>query len=261
MELKLQDQGVRVDDAPRGRAAGSLRGSLNVALVGGGPLGQQIVRQWLRQVSPAAGIAAFHGPDDLLATAATDRRPDLIVGVLLHTRPTPQTFEALRPLVASGAGSPVVVVAAEEAPHLVAAALRRGIRGYITTSLPPAVAAAAVKLVLLGGIFAPPAAAPDAAGQGAPPPKPAATGGAESRPAPSSVEAAAQPRLSPRERQVLDLLRMGLSNRMIAADLRISQNTVMVHVRHLMRKLGATNRTQAVFRARVLTAEGEDGGI
>ncbi|MGC2855870.1 LuxR C-terminal-related transcriptional regulator [Novispirillum sp. DQ9] len=56
--------------------------------------------------------------------------------------------------------------------------------------------------------------------------------------------------LTPREKDVLALLSRGHSNRQIARALTISENTAMVHVRNLMRKLGATNRTQAVFNAR-----------
>lgn len=56
--------------------------------------------------------------------------------------------------------------------------------------------------------------------------------------------------LTPREEDVLALLSRGHSNRQIARSLAISENTAMVHVRNLMRKLGATNRTQAVFNAR-----------
>ncbi|MGL5114344.1 MAG: LuxR C-terminal-related transcriptional regulator [Beijerinckiaceae bacterium] len=37
---------------------------------------------------------------------------------------------------------------------------------------------------------------------------------------------------------------------MIAADLGMSENTVKVHVRHVMRKLRATNRTQAALMSR-----------
>jgi LuxR family maltose regulon positive regulatory protein len=58
--------------------------------------------------------------------------------------------------------------------------------------------------------------------------------------------------LSPRESEILRLLATGASNQDIAASLVITQETVKRHVRHILAKLSATNRTQAVVRARDL---------
>ncbi len=52
--------------------------------------------------------------------------------------------------------------------------------------------------------------------------------------------------LTPRERQVLDLLAEGLPNKMIAARLSISDQTAKFHVASICGKLGASNRTEAV---------------
>jgi DNA-binding NarL/FixJ family response regulator len=54
--------------------------------------------------------------------------------------------------------------------------------------------------------------------------------------------------LSPRERDVLAKLRDGHQNKIIAFELGISQSTVKVHLRNIMKKMGATNRTQVVMR-------------
>jgi DNA-binding NarL/FixJ family response regulator len=48
---------------------------------------------------------------------------------------------------------------------------------------------------------------------------------------------------------VLACLKNGLSNKQIARELDMSEATVKVHVRHIMKKLGASNRTQAVVLA------------
>jgi DNA-binding NarL/FixJ family response regulator len=57
---------------------------------------------------------------------------------------------------------------------------------------------------------------------------------------------------TPRERDVIEALRRGRSNKVIAHDLRLSENTVKVHVRHIMRKLRASNRTQAALRSQLI---------
>ncbi|NJP04225.1 MAG: response regulator [Chloroflexaceae bacterium] len=55
--------------------------------------------------------------------------------------------------------------------------------------------------------------------------------------------------LTPREHEVLQLLVQGQTNRQIASQLSISALTVKVHVKHIMEKLGASDRTQAAVRA------------
>jgi DNA-binding NarL/FixJ family response regulator len=57
------------------------------------------------------------------------------------------------------------------------------------------------------------------------------------------------PDLSMREREVLALLALGLSNRDVAAELYLSVDTVKTYVRRLFSKLGVSNRTQAALRA------------
>jgi DNA-binding CsgD family transcriptional regulator len=60
--------------------------------------------------------------------------------------------------------------------------------------------------------------------------------------------------LTSREHEVLALLAEGASNAAIAARLVISEATVKSHVRHILRKLRAANRTEAVIRYQTLLA-------
>jgi DNA-binding NarL/FixJ family response regulator len=77
------------------------------------------------------------------------------------------------------------------------------------------------------------------------PPSPADGGaGAASRPA--------HQRLTGREHEVLQLVAAGLTNAEIAAELRLSPNTVKEHASSMFRKLGARNRADAVVRAQRL---------
>jgi DNA-binding NarL/FixJ family response regulator len=57
--------------------------------------------------------------------------------------------------------------------------------------------------------------------------------------------------LTPREREVLQLIGLGFSNKRIAQELRLSEKTVKTHVGHVLAKLGVDDRTQAaVFAVR-----------
>jgi DNA-binding NarL/FixJ family response regulator len=55
--------------------------------------------------------------------------------------------------------------------------------------------------------------------------------------------------LTPRELDVLRLMAEGKKNREIAESLSITRATAKVHVQHIIRKLGVSDRTQAVVRA------------
>ncbi|MFO7170709.1 MAG: response regulator transcription factor [Chloroflexota bacterium] len=55
--------------------------------------------------------------------------------------------------------------------------------------------------------------------------------------------------LTAREREVLDLVSQGLSNKLIARQLQISEHTVKFHLSSIFAKLGAVSRTDAVNRA------------
>jgi DNA-binding NarL/FixJ family response regulator len=59
----------------------------------------------------------------------------------------------------------------------------------------------------------------------------------------------ARGQLTQRELEVLALLKQGKTNKCIAATLSLSLNTAKVHVRNVMSKMGATNRTQAAMNA------------
>ncbi len=63
-------------------------------------------------------------------------------------------------------------------------------------------------------------------------------------------------KLSRRERDVLDQIQLGLTNRQIAERLVVSTNTINKHVQSVLRKLGVTNRVQAAIFAHGAPAGG-----
>jgi DNA-binding NarL/FixJ family response regulator len=132
------------------------------------------------------------------------------------------------------------------------AAMRRGVRGFFPPSIPVEVAIAGLRLVLAGGVYRPlpidarpiPSLATANASCGSSH-KP--SGILHAVPVERDVGHNTMVDLTPREKQVLAELELGLPNKLIAARLNLSENTVKMHMRHIMQKCSARNRTEAVI--------------
>ena len=148
-----------------------------------------------------------------------------------------------------------------------AAAMQRGVRGFFPTSIAVEVAVAGLRLVLAGGAYRPlPIIGHHEASQARTAPECTGlaalsghdghsengngengNGAAKIVPEETMVERT-MPDLTPREEQVLAALNLGLPNKLIAVRLNLSENTVKMHIQHIMRKCSARNRTEAVLR-------------
>jgi DNA-binding NarL/FixJ family response regulator len=160
--------------------------------------------------------------------ACTGRCGDVDLVLLDLKRLGPSWFDGLRAFRQRFPESPVVVITALEDPENVQRVLGHGAQGYIHKSSSPDTVLATLRQVLGGevGIAAPWTLE-------LPPP------------VPSSVLA-----LTPRQREILVLLCDGLSNKEIARELAMSDNTVRVHLAAVFRTLGVATRTQAALLAR-----------
>lgn len=136
----------------------------------------------------------------------------------------------------------LVVVSGSERRTDLLSALENGAAGYIPKSSSAKVLLGALQLVLAGGIYVPAQAirgdlitnADFAAGADETLTN-AGPGGGE--------------QLTPRQREVLERLREGKSNKQIAHELGLTEGTVKVHVTAILRLLGVRNRTQAALTA------------
>jgi DNA-binding NarL/FixJ family response regulator len=128
-----------------------------------------------------------------------------------------------------------VVLADSDEVAEVNRALTHGVRGYIPTSVEWEVAVAALGLISAGGTFVPADALRST------------TAKLDDQPEGEWQRRSDGRELTPRELSVIDLLREGKPNKLIARRLDMQESTVKVHVRNSLKKLNAANRTHAAF--------------
>lgn len=138
--------------------------------------------------------------------------------------------DCLRQVSAWLPGVPVAVLCGACDMDTALAAVRHGVRAYLSPSLGIEQILAALRLVRAGGIYIAPAAQGAGLRPCEPPPPPVR------QPPPAAAA------LTRREAEVLSHLRQGKPNKLIAYELGMSENTVKAHVGHILRKLKATNR-------------------
>jgi two-component system nitrate/nitrite response regulator NarL len=145
--------------------------------------------------------------------------------------------EAMAVLRAHQPDAAIVFLSADQSDQVILTALESGAAGYLIKSAGGADVAEAVRRAVDGEILVP-------ARQLA---KLLARRREESRR--SQEHARRLDSLTPRERQILALMTEGKDNREIARELSISYTTVRSHVRHLLSKMGARSKLEAVVRA------------
>jgi DNA-binding NarL/FixJ family response regulator len=194
------------------------------------PLFREALRGAVARVLPDAQLREADSVDALYQLVESEPDADLLL--LDLTMPGAQGFSALVHLRALHPQLPIVVVSAREEPAVMRRALDHGAVGFIPKSADAKTLGEAIAAVLAGDRWAPasaldgPAIAPD--------------------------EHAAAQRLrdlTPQQFRVLQMLGAGLLNKQIAYDLGVSEATIKAHMTAILRKLGASNRTQAVLIA------------
>jgi DNA-binding NarL/FixJ family response regulator len=202
---------------------------------------QALVRVGLRKIleaEPETTVVGEAGDGEDAVAAARRLRPDV---VLMDIRmPALDGIEATRRIVGAQPGTRVLILTTFGLDAYVYDALRAGASGFMLKDAPPEEIATAVRIVASGDALLAPAVTRAVIEEFARH-QPAA---AEAPTAPPAVD-----ELTPREREVLDLLARGLSNPEICAELVISEATAKTHVARILQKLALRDRIQAVIYA------------
>lgn len=194
------------------------------------PLFREALRAAVQRVLPGVRLHEADSVDALYTLVDAHADADLLLMDL--NMPGAQGFNALVHLRALHPQLPVVIVSAREEPAVMRRALDHGALGFIPKSADSDTIGEAIGAVLDGERWAP--------------------ADALNAPAISSDEHEIAQRLrdlTPQQFRVLQMLGVGRLNKQIAYDLGVSEATIKAHVTAILRKLGVTNRTQAVLMA------------
>jgi len=200
---------------------------------------QALVRVGLRKIldaEPELTVVAEACDGEDAVARAREQRPDV---VLMDIRmPVLDGIEATRRIVAERPAARVLILTTFGLDKYVYDSLRAGASGFLLKDAPPEEIAAAVHIVARGEALLAPAVTRTVIEEFA------RTQPLDIPRLPREVE-----ELTPRERQVFDLLARGLSNPEICAELVITEATTKTHVARILQKLDLRDRVQAVIYA------------
>ena len=187
-------------------------------------------------------VVAALGDPQQVPDALREHKPDLLV--LDLRMPALDGLTLLRKLRTEGIDTPVLILTMSDAEADLSAALRAGVRGYLLKDMEPEDVMAGIERAARGELSVAPAMTLKLAQM-----LQAGSSG--------SVRKEMLASLTERERQILDHLARGESNKAIARALEISHDTVKLHVRHILAKLNLSSRVEAAVMAVEARASGE----
>jgi len=203
---------------------------MKILIIEDHPLLRQGTKLVLERLDAQATLV--DAPDARTALKLTDGNEDWDLVMLDLGLPDNDGLTLLRTLRSRLPSVAIVVLSASEQPALIHEALSAGAFGYVPKSSSNETLYNALRLVLAGTPYVPPQALLPVQN--------------DERVGPADVH------ITPRQRDVLDLLAKGRSNKQIARELGLTPGTVRVHMTAIFKALQASNRTEAVFMARRL---------
>jgi two-component system nitrate/nitrite response regulator NarL len=182
----------------------------------------------------AIQVVGATGNSDEAVKLIAEQQPDIAI-MDLRMSPT-DGFSLLTRLRAEGCQTPVVVLTMSDAQEDLARAFRMGVRGYLLKDMDPDDVIDAIRRTARGEVVVAPMMAIKLVDMLVPG-------------EPKKTRDHYFKLLTEREREILQHLSSGKSNKSIAQALDISHDTVKLHVRHILSKLGLTSRVEAAVFA------------
>jgi DNA-binding NarL/FixJ family response regulator len=178
--------------------------------------------------------------DELLNPALTRGKTDLIITDLaMPGKPWTEALEILKKTLPK---TPIIVISAVYDRATVTTAIDLGASGFIPKTASGKIILSAIQLVLAGGTYLPTEllqSKEDLSGR-------------------EKEELAWKGKLTKRQREVMHLMALGKSNKVIAQELKLTEGTVKLHVTAILKALNVSNRTGAVLKATSMAKETPD---
>ena len=199
------------------------------------PLFREAIARVIDDGFPGSTLLEASGLDGALEII--DQNDDIDLVLLDLNMPGMQGLGGLVQLRNQFPGVPAVIVSAEEDKKVILQTVTYGAVGFITKSTPRKQMISALEQILSGSIYLPSDIIRSGGGS-------VQTRNQEPGLLPELLES-----LTRKQLQVFERMTRGESNKMIAYELSIAESTVKAHVSAILRKLGATNRVQAILSA------------
>ncbi len=192
---------------------------------------RQGVIQLLQEVSPQSVVHEARDWADTLTKASAGS--DLSLAIVDLNMPGMPAMDGLRQLLQQAQTLPVAVLAGSDDAEVISQVIHAGASGYIPKSASVEVMRSALRLLLAGEMYLPSALL--------------SAGGRYVLPEQTvQYPPATLPELTPRQRQVTELLACGLTNKAIAQELGMADATVKAHLNAIYRLLGVNSRLEAI---------------
>jgi DNA-binding NarL/FixJ family response regulator len=232
-------------DAPANAIHSNDTGQIKVALIEKRLLLGQCLARCI-ELASGSDVISFPSLESWLEAA--DTTPVSLIILCLGSKSSEaETRRTVSLLLQSANKVPTIILSDVEDPDQIVDALEHGVRGYVPTSVPLPVAINAMYLVQAGGVFVPATSLMAAA--------------ARSSEGDLSLRHTRNGLFTARQSAVVEALRRGKANKIIAYELNMRESTVKVHVRNIMKKLKAKNRTEVAFMTNVMADTGESFAV
>jgi DNA-binding NarL/FixJ family response regulator len=196
------------------------------------PLYREAVRLRLERLLPDCSVVEGGSLDEILAAlAGSDARSFDIILLDIHLSDGDPGANVEKVIAAAGT-IPVILMSGTASADIIKQAIARGARGFIPKTMQSELFATALSMVLGGGSYLPVEILQDS---------PVVPVGS----ADPQIVGKFDELLTNREKQVLTLVATGASNKEIGRALNLAEVTVKLHVRQILRKIGARNRSEA----------------
>jgi DNA-binding NarL/FixJ family response regulator len=214
----------------RAYRSNSARDDAFVAVVEGRPFLRECIRHSMQ--SALSIPVVMYSTLSELVTQHSDASAQLVVLSLIDVS-SQACANALKDLSEFASGRLVIALASANDAELARAVIHCGAKGYIPVTMGFEIAIGVMRFVLAGGTYVPPdcLVATDPLGL------------------PASTTLSRRYMLTSREHSVVRAIQQGKSNKVIAYELNMCESTVKVHMRRIMKKLKAKNRTEVAMVA------------